>query len=221
MVQLMKTHFVRTLAVLCFLLAVGCSSAYFAAMEKIGIPKRDLMVSRVKEAKQSQEDAKKQFKSALELFGSVVKYDGGKLQERYTKLSDDLKRSESSAEKVRKRISAVEEVSEALFDEWEAELSQFQNQSLRRSSQVKLANTKQRYQTMISAMKRAESKLEPVLRPLRDNVLFLKHNLNAEAIGSLDGELMSVQSNVDVLVRELEQSINESNAFINQLSAKD
>ena len=39
------------------LLLGGCQSAYYGAMEKVGYHKRDIMVDRVQEAKESQEEA--------------------------------------------------------------------------------------------------------------------------------------------------------------------
>ena len=35
----------------------GCSSTYYGAMEKVGIHKRDILVDRVEDARDSQEDA--------------------------------------------------------------------------------------------------------------------------------------------------------------------
>lgn len=195
----------------------GCSSTYFAALEKIGIPKRSLMVTRVKAAQESQEEAKEQFASALEKFSAVVKFDGGTLQARYDSLSAELAASEKKAADVTKRINSVASVSEALFEEWEAELDTYTNTKLRASSERTMRATQEKYQRMMAAMRRAESKLEPVLAPLRDNVLFLKHNLNAEAVGSLNSELASVEGDVGILLRDLERSIAESNAFIGQL----
>ena len=63
-------------------------------------------------------------------------------------------------------------------------------------------------------MKAAEGKLEPVLVPLRDQVLFMKHNLNARAIVGLSGELSRVQVNVDRLVRDMDAAIAEADRFI-------
>lgn len=63
-------------------------------------------------------------------------------------------------------------------------------------------------------MKRAEAKLEPALAPLRDQVLFLKHNLNARAITGLDAELISVETNVQSLIRDMEQAIAQADRFI-------
>jgi len=70
------------------------------------------------------------------------------------------------------------------------------------------------------SMKRAESKLEPALAPLRDQVLFMKHNLNARAIAGLSDELVSVQTNVDKLVHDMERAIAQADAFIASLQAE-
>ena len=63
-------------------------------------------------------------------------------------------------------------------------------------------------------MKRAEAKIQPVLTVFNDQVLYLKHNLNAQAISALKGELNAVESDVSALIIAMERSINEANAFI-------
>ena len=63
-------------------------------------------------------------------------------------------------------------------------------------------------------MKRAENKIEPVLAVFKDQVLYLKHNLNAQAIASLKGELNSVKADVSSLITAMENSIDEANSFI-------
>ena len=69
-------------------------------------------------------------------------------------------------------------------------------------------------------MKRAEKKIDPVLTIFKDQVLYLKHNLNAQAISSLKGELRTIESDVSVLVDAMQQSINEANSFINTMEKK-
>lgn len=209
----------RKFALVCVLLMAiwGCSSTYYAALEKIGIPKRSLMVSRVKSAQAAQEEAKEQFKSALEKFSAVVEVKDSQLKNRYDNLSSELQRAEAKASTVKSKVASVADVSEALFAEWEAELEQYTNKKLRISSERTLKSTKEKYERMMAAMRRAESKLDPVLQPLRENVLFLKHNLNAEAIGALDVELAGVEDSVQLLLRDLERSIVESKSFIEEL----
>ena len=199
---------------------VGCSSMYYGAMEKVGIHKRDIMVDRVKSARDAQGEAKQQFLTAMEQFKSVVNFQGGNLEREYNRLSAALKESEVKAVEVRDRISAVEDVSEALFSEWRAEIRQYSSDTLRQSSQRRYELTRKKYAELITAMKKAEARLEPTLTPLRDQVLFMKHNLNARAIAGLSSEVTSVQANVDTLVRDMESAIVQADAFIASLQAE-
>lgn len=198
----------------------ACSSVYYNTMEKVGIHKRDIMVDRVKAARDSQNDAKKQFVTAMDQFKSVVHFQGGDLEKEYNKLNATLKKSEARAEDVRNRIRSVEDVSEALFDEWRAEIKQYSSDSLRRASQNKYDATRKKYTELIRAMKKAEARLEPALVPLRDQVLFMKHNLNARAIAGLTTEVAGVQTHVDKLVKEMEIAIAQADAFIKDLQTE-
>lgn len=214
----MKNGFLFFIAIILGL--SGCSTMYYETMEKVGVHKRDIMIDRVKEARDTQNDAKKQFLTAMEQFKSVVKFKGGNLEKEYNKLNATLEDSESKASAVRNRISAVEDVSDALFREWRGEIKQYSSDALRKSSQRKYDVTQQKYKELIGSMKKAESRLEPVLVPLRDQVLFLKHNLNAQAIGGLQDELGSVQTNVDSLVRDMNLAIAEADEFIAALQVE-
>ncbi|MBN1141535.1 MAG: DUF2959 domain-containing protein [Deltaproteobacteria bacterium] len=192
----------------------GCSGMYYGAMEKIGIHKRDILRDRVQEARDAQKEAKQQFLTALEQFKSVVKFQGGDLEKEYDKLNATLQKTEAEATEVRKRVRSVEDVAGALFAEWRSEIKQYSSESLRQSSQRKYDLTRNKYQELIQAMKKAEAKLEPALVPMRDQVLFLKHNLNARAIAGLRQEVAEVQGQVDRLIRDIESAIAEADAFI-------
>ena len=201
-----------------FLLLAGCRSAYYKTMETFGYDKREILVDRVEDARDAQQQAKEQFQTALERFTEVTGFEGGDLEGKYDKLKRDLNKSESKAKAVSSRIRSVEDVGEALFTEWEAELEQYSSEKLRMSSRNQLDRTRQKYQQLIDAMKRAESKIEPVLVAFRDNVLFLKHNLNAKAIASLQTELDAVESDIASLIRDMEASIAEADEFINAMT---
>ena len=195
----------------------ACQTAYYETMEKLGYHKRELLVDSVEDARESQEEAKEQFKSALDTFIEVVNFEGGELQEKYDKLSAEYDESKAKAEAVRNHIDEVEDVSEALFDEWESELDRYSDARLRRASENKLIETKRRYKQLIGAMRRAEEKIDPVLTAFQDQVLFLKHNLNAQAVASLQDELVSVETDIGSLIEEMEASIREADEFIREM----
>ena len=203
---------------LCWVLCIcGCSRTYYSAMEKVGVHKRDILVDRVEGARDSQADAQKQFKSALEQFNSVIQLKNTNLKQAYEKLNREYIKSEKAAAKVSERIDKVEDVSEALFDEWEDEIQLYTNKDLQRASKQQLRKTRSRYTKMLASMHTAEASMTPVLRTFRDNVLFLKHNLNAQAIGSLQTEFSSLEKDIDVLIQKMNEAIGQSNAFIAQM----
>lgn len=197
----------------------GCQSAYYAAWEKVGYAKRDILASRVESARDSQQEAKEEITDALEAFGKVVSYDGGDLQTQYDRLSDQLEDSEAAAADVKQRVRDVDSVGEALFKEWKSELAKYSSADLRAKSEQQMKKTRARYDEMIRAMKRAEARLDPALQPMRDQVLFLKHNLNARAVAGLKGEVAKVDAQVNQLVAELNRSIAEANRFISDLES--
>jgi len=205
------------LVCLAMLLLGSCSDTYYNAMEKVGVHKRDIMVDRVENARDAQEEAQEQFQSALEQFNAVVQLKDTDLKRAYDRLNAEYEGCRDAADNVSLRIDKVESVAGALFEEWEAELDLYQNSELRRSSRVKLENTRVRYRQMLATMHQAEKSMTPVLRIFQDNVLYLKHNLNAQAIGSLKGEFASLKGEIDRLVAHMNRAIAESNTFIAEI----
>lgn len=211
---LMKKHLIM---LGCIALLSACSSAYYGAMEKFGVYKRDILVSRVEEARDAQQDAKKQFDSALAQFRSVVNFDGGNLEKEYNRLQKSYDRSVAAAEDVSARIRSIEKVAEDLFKEWEKELQQYSNSSLRNDSQHQLSATRQEYAQLLRSLRAVEQKMPPVLSVFHDQVLYLKHNLNARAIRALHQEYRTIEGNVSRLIAEMNQSIGEAERFIQKM----
>lgn len=193
---------------------VGCQSAYYGAMEKVGIHKRDILVDRVDDARDAQADAQEEFKSALERLDEMLQIDGGELEAQYRALNSDYEASVAAAERVYDRIEAIDDVAQDLFDEWRDELEEYSNDSLRRQSERSLRDTERRYAALLQSMERAAATMDPVLEKLQDNVLYLKHNLNAAAVDAIRGEYRSLQADVAELIKEMEAAIAESDAFI-------
>lgn len=199
------------------LILVGCETAYYNAWERVGVHKRDILVDRIEDTQDAQEETQEQFKDALEQYRAVVNFDGGDLEKIYNKLNAEYEDSVQAAEAISVHIEDVEDVAEDLFDEWEDELAQIKNRTLREDSARKLHDTRYKYQQMVKSMRKAEKSVYPVLTTLRDQVLYLKHNLNARAISALKGELTTINSDVNRLILEMQKSIDEANLFIDRI----
>ncbi|MCF6437404.1 DUF2959 domain-containing protein [Pseudoalteromonas sp. MMG022] len=196
----------------------GCQSAYYSAMEKVGIHKREILVDRVENTKESQQESQQEFQSALERLSTLINFDGKELQAVYEQLNDDYESSLASAQKVSANIDKVEDVAEALFDEWQDELEQYSSEKLKRESDKKLKQTQRQFDRLLRSMRSSERKMQPVLASLKDNVLYLKHNLNAQAIAAIRGEFKSLQTDIQSLINDMNRSIEDSNKFIEQMN---
>ncbi len=199
------------------LLAGGCSSAIYSAYEKVGVYKRDLLKKRVIAARDEEKEAGEQFKDALTKLRELYGNQNTPLEKTYDQLKGEFEDSNSRAEAVRKRVRDVETVAADLFREWEAEIKQISTESMRSSSRDQLRQTRQRYEEMHTSLKRAEESMEPVLTKFRDHVLYLKHNLNAQAIASLKGEAVSIQNDIARLIEDMNRSIQRADEFIKQM----
>ncbi len=211
----------KTIHIMCSVLALvllaGCSSAYYKTMESFGVEKRDILVDRVEEARDAQDAASEQFASALEQFRATVNFDGGDLEKIYDRLNSEYESSVSEAKDVSDRIDAVEHVATDLFEEWNQELEQYSRKDLRNSSARLLKDTRARYDKLMKSMRRAETSMQPVLDAFHDQVLFLKHNLNARAIGALRNELDTIERDTARLITQMQKAIAEANAFIDSM----
>jgi ElaB/YqjD/DUF883 family membrane-anchored ribosome-binding protein len=209
------------LSMLLAALAAGCATtreAYYNAWEKLGYAKRDRLVDNVKSARDEQQQAKQQFASALDQFKSVVDFKGGDLEALYNKLNDAYKGSDERAKAVRSKIQSVKNVGEALFTEWRGEIAQMSDDaSLQSQSKSLYDQTHDHYDALVTHMDAAADTMDPVLRKFKDRVLFIKANLNAEAIASLGGTDTQLGSEIDDLIKQMQSSIDEADKFIDQV----
>lgn len=192
----------------------GCAGTAIKVKESLGYAKREQLVSEVKDTRDAQQKAKEQFATTLEEFKSITGFEGGDLERQYNRLKEQAERSNERAEIVRDRIRSVERIANAMFREWDQELALYSSDTLRGASAEQLQATRARYRQLIEAMKKAEDSMGPVTRAFDDQILFLKHNLNARAIASLETTVTELEAEITDLIEELNASIDEANAFI-------
>ncbi len=197
----------------------GCNSVYYGAWQELGYQKRDILVDRVQQGKAAQQDAAQQFKTTLQKFEDVTQYNGGDLEAEYDKLNEAYETCLGRANAVTSRINSIDSVAQDMFAEWTKELDEYSNPDLRAKSQQQLDQTKERYAQLIALMRKSEASMQPVLSAFHDQVLFLKHNLNAQAIASLGTTAQGIDSDVQKLIGDMQQSIDEASNFISNMKS--
>lgn len=192
----------------------GCQTAYYAAWEKLGKEKRHLLKDHVEDTRAEQEKASEEFRDVLTRIRTLYGFDGGNLEDFYEKLRDDYETCMERADQVRERVETVDEIASDLFEEWEDEIDEITNQKFKSQSRESLRDARDRYARLYRAMNKAAKRMHPVLRNLQDYVLYLKHNLNAQAVGALRQEMGDIETEVESLLRDIRRSIDEAEDFL-------
>jgi len=108
----------------------------------------------------------------------------------------------------------MDRIAKDLFKEWEYEIKAMTNENFKQQSRRSLEDTQKRYARLSRTAGAARDRMKPVLAKLNDYVLYLKHNLNAQAIGALQKEAEGIETDVDVLIADMTRSIREADAFL-------
>lgn len=207
------------LALLPLATLASCTSAYLATMEAFGYEKREILVERVEDGRDSQAEAQQEIQTAFERLKALTGFDGGSLGDKYEEIQTAYDRAERSARDVKGRIRAIEDVADAMFSEWQGEIEEISDAKLRSKSEKLKADTKSGYDQLLTRMQDAEKAMQPVLTALKDRVLFLKHNLNAQAIASLEESVADIEGDVQDLIDEMQRSIDEAERFLSTMSS--
>lgn len=190
---------------------------YLGRTSLLGHHKRDIIVIHVDQTCNSLKSTRDQFQNALQQFKHIVNIEETSLDHHYLLLKRQYEFCQAKADYVSSRIAIIEEVSASLFDEWNEELKQYSNRVLRTKSRQQLKTSKQRYSRLIKTLRKAESRIPPVLSVFKDQVLFLKHNLNAKAIAALQHEFIEIGNDISQLIEVMEITINEASQFVSTL----
>jgi len=204
----------RMAGMLALVAAVGCSTAYYSTWEMLGKEKRDLLRSNVEDVRDDQQEAADQFESALDRLRQMYDVDAGELEDVYDKLTKDYDKSKERADDLSDQIEKMDSIANDLFDEWEEEIGEISSADLQAKSRQKLSESKTAYARLEQSLRKSEASMEPVLTKLNDNVLYLKHNLNAAAVGGLEAEAANIEADISSLIADMEASIAEADRFL-------
>lgn len=204
--------------VICVLALSSCSTIYYETWDKLGKQKRDLLKDRIEDAKDEQKDLQGELKDALTQIKEIYGMKSSELERAYRKMQDSYDDAKDDADALQKRIARVETVGNDLFEEWSNEIKSYKNETYRADSKTKLKQSRERFDKMLKTMRQAEKRVEPVMTRLHDQVIYLKHNLNAQALGSLKKEMVSIEKDIHTLIADMEKSIKAGDEFIQQLN---
>jgi hypothetical protein len=213
----MKTRFSVLMLSAVVLACSGCYQAYDTTLETFGKSKKDTLIDRIAAARDAQAQTKEQFALALDEFRAIAGYKGFLLEEKYKELKSQYDQCESQTHTVENQLTEVRRAAKSLFRQWEDEMETFSSSVARRSSEQKYKEMQTRYDAVINAMDRVCDKFYPALSAFKDQVLLLKHNINAQAQIASGGEQAVAEREISLLTQEIDRAMAQADSFIRQM----
>lgn len=187
--------------------------ATYSGYEMIGLQKRDLLKRDIARTREDQKEAGESLENALEKLRRLYAVPESQLSGQYREVKNAFDRAESKTKDVRSSHEKMQTVARDLFREWENEIAEIQTPDLKSKSRAKLEASKTKFAELDRSLDAAESKIDPVLIKLKDHVLYLKHNLNAESLASLKTERDRIGREIDGLLRDLKNAVARAESF--------
>ena len=189
----------------------------YSSYEMIGVEKRDLLKRHIGQTREDQEEAAETFEDALDKLRKLYDMKPSELERQYNSVKSSYDDSENRAKDVRASREKMKTVASDLFKEWEKEIDEIQTPEMKSKSREKLKASRSQFAELDKSLVLAEKKMNPVLIRLKDHVLYLKHNLNAESLSSLKKEHDRIGNDIEVLVKDMNRAIAQADEFIKTL----
>ncbi|MEM7376918.1 MAG: DUF2959 family protein [Pseudomonadota bacterium] len=196
----------------------GCATTYYSVWETLGYQKRDILKTRVERARDSQQQAFERFEAVAQASAPLASASDGAVDtaRQLQSLRVAYRNAARTASTVRTHIDQVDDVSQALFVEWEEELINTASSTQRSNDHQELADTRQAYNGLMGAMRGAEAGITPVLNTVEDSMRGLEDVDGALTSTQVSG-FLSLQGDLERLTAELRRSIDAATRFAERL----
>ncbi|UZP66610.1 DUF2959 domain-containing protein [Desulfovibrio mangrovi] len=196
----------------------GCQKAYYDALEAVGFEKREMLVDRSEELRDTLHLVKTEFGVAFSRLGTIVQPDALAPDQQYEQAQVLYDSCEDRYDELRKGIEKTEDVANALFEDWIEQTTQHPEGSMRAASQKRLDETREAFRTMMRPVRSASDRVPPVLSALEQHVMHLKLNQSPQASENVIAELDRSQTDLQALLDHAQTAIDATNGFIHSMS---
>lgn len=215
-----RSTIVHALAALSLsLVATGCESvssgSLFDGKKKDGLVQVDELLTRVEQLHVETELSKERVRESMEALRAIVSPEfGGDAVETYKAFTAAIEASEKQAEKLTDAFKPMEKTADKVFSDWARSLESFSNAEMRDHSQMRLEETRERYEAIVSSTEPAMWAYEAHNRSLRDHALFLGHDFNATAVSELQGEVDGLLKHASQLDKRFDAVLKAAKRYV-------
>jgi hypothetical protein len=198
-------------------LAVLALAATAGAQSDEGVKQVERLVKASGNTVKAVADTKLQLVKTLDIYNALMADDAKDRKKLYNSLQKEMENTEKRRATIGEVAATMSAEADTLFKQWTDSAAAIENADLRKKSEERLAATKASYAEIGTVGQKASDLYGPFMKDLQDQVTFLGHDLNAEAVASLKPEAAKINEAASKLIQSIDDTITTANTNIGAL----
>jgi hypothetical protein len=209
-----RSNFVATVAIV-VPIVLGIGSCAGTTKKAQSVQDVDDLLTRIERVQVDATVAKDKARAALTQLTTLVSPNfTGDATKTFAQVEEAIEASDSQTLDFRRSITPMKESAEDVFSRWTADLESFGNTRMRQRSQVRLDETRARYQTVLTTAQNVLVTLEAFNADINDQALFLSSDLNAAAVEAIHPEVRELHERAKELDNRVEVCSSAARAYV-------
>jgi uncharacterized protein YhaN len=185
-----------------------------AVAQDEGVKQVEQLVKRANSTVGAINEAKLQIQKTMAAYDTVLAADTKDRRGAYKKLQKEMANTEKKRVDVAERSKEMNAQADTVFKNWEGSTAAISNPDLRKRSEDRLAQTKERFGAIRNTGQEATELYGPFMKSLQDQVTFLGNDLNASAVASLAPDAAKLKASAAELYTAIDKTTAAANANI-------
>jgi chromosome segregation ATPase len=162
-------------------------------------------------------ETKVQLMKTIDVYNALMADNAKDRKKLYKNLQNEMNNTEKRRAKIDEEAAQMKTEADTLFTQWAESAAAIEKLDLRKRSEERLEATKASYAEIQSVGQKAADLYPPFMKALQDQIAYLGHDLNAEAVASLAPEAAKLNEEAEALTRSLDDTISTANEKIGAL----
>lgn len=185
-----------------------------------GVKQVQQLVKRANSTVGAINETKLQLQKTMAAYDSVLAPDTKDRRDAYNKLQKEMTNTEKKRAQIAERAKEMNTQADMVFKDWEGSTAGIQNADLRKRSEDRLAQAKQRFGQIRTTGQQASELYGPFMKSLQDQVTFLGNDLNPSAVASLAPDAAKLKAQAGELYAAVDKTTAAANANIAALKTQ-
>jgi uncharacterized coiled-coil DUF342 family protein len=193
------------------------ASAQIFGSDPEGLKQTDSLIKKAEELVKEAVSARTQIAKTLDTYNAIFADDAKDVRKAYKGVESEMAKSEKQREQVRQDLEEMKTEAEAYFAGWSASLPQIGNPDLRKRSETRMAETRAKFDGVLSSVREAREAYEPFMKNMKDQWTYLGHDLNPKGISSLKPDADKLNGEAKELFQKIDTGTKKANEYIDSL----